>query len=522
MDKFKALWLAAFFWFFSTGVASAAENPAFVNLVNPVRNRVLWQNMAFFDEHLKLMEDLKLPATWLLQYDTLNALEIVSPLKNLKGDEIGALLEVSENLATDADVPYLIGDGEWFRADKVFFSGYGREERLRMADKLFEKFKEVFGFYPKSVGAWYIDAFTLNYLVQKYQIVAAVDCADQYSTDNYQIWGKPWGVPYYPSKFNTLTPARTVRNKLPVVKVQWGLRDPKLGFGRQVADSTYSLQANDYQGHHGLGIDYFEKLLETYLKTQNQFSQATVGLEVGQEGAFLPEFGRQLEVVAKKRDEKGIRILTLSQFADWYRQKFPDVSPSHLISNSDVSWYSSPVVRVGQDVRFYNEEFVENDEVLADKRHVLYRVTGETVNYSRLRQFKKILSNLVLKIINWPWPKYYPAPLKFSQLGKTHVFGLEIGKTKLLGIKFPPFSVGTFDYPFQTLVRFKTWPKINLLAKFFTSDSQLELEEFLANHKGQNLAIFKKEEVSLAKMEELEKAGQKMVLDNSEFQVWQK
>ncbi len=522
MAKFKFIFLALVFWFFSAGLAFASEKPAFVTIVNPVRNRVLWQGISFLEEHVRLLENLKLPSTWLLQYDTLGALEITTPLKERSQDEIGVFLEVSENLATDSEVPYLVGKGEWFRADKVFFSGYEREERQRMADRLFAEFKKIFGFYPKSVGAWYIDAFTLNYLVEKYHVTAVVDCADQYSTDNYQIWGKPWGVPFYPSKFNTLVPAQSRENKLPVVKVQWGLRDPKLGFGRQVSDSTYSLQANDYQGHHELKTDFFEKLLDTYLKTDNQFSQATVGLEVGQEGAFLPEFGRELQVVAEKRDKEGIKILTLSQFADWYREKFPGLSPSHFIGNNDDYWYSSPMVRIGKDSRFYDDEFVEKDLVAADKRQVLYRIAGDTESLTGIRRFKKGLNNLVLGILNLPLPKYYPLPLKFARIDSFNVFGLQIGKTKLLGVKFMPLSVGIFDFPFQALVRFKTWPKINLAARLFTSDSELALEEFLAANHGQPLTVLKKEEISLTKMEELGKMGQKLVLDNSEFQVWQK
>jgi hypothetical protein len=40
-------------------------------------------------------------------------------------------------------------------------------------------FKNIFGEYPASVGSWFIDARTMNYLYDKCKITASCNCKDQ-------------------------------------------------------------------------------------------------------------------------------------------------------------------------------------------------------------------------------------------------------------------------------------------------------------------------------------------------------
>lgn len=514
--------------------AFAAETPAFITIINPIRDREFWHDRGLLERHILASEKYKLPATWLLGYDVLDDEEVTERLKKtLPRDELGVLLEVSEDLATDAQVPYLIGEGDWARADKVFLSGYEPAERKRMIDALFKNFKDVFGDYPRSVGAWYIDAVSLNYLFEKYKIVSVLDCADQYSTDNYQIWGKPWGVPFYPSRFNSLIPAQTLKNKLPVVKIQWALRDPKRALGPTVLESTFSLQANDYQGHHNLGVNYFEELLNIYLKTQSAFSQATVGLEVGQEAKFLPEFERQLQVVARKKEKEGVSVLTMGDFGIWYRNTFPNFSPPMEIKTQEASWSSTPFERKGllkidnkrvEDVRFYREDFLEADLLSADKREKLYRVVpeGQVINLLGRNKPQRFLNQAILRISSLPWPTYHFPPVFWTRIDKSFVIGFKIGPTKIIGLKVNPVKIGVFTYPFQTLVRFKTWPRINLLGRIFKSDSQILLEEFKRVNKDKDLLYFSREDIDVLMEKELEKSGFKKILETSENQAWGK
>ena len=56
---------------------------------------------------------------------------------------------------------------------------YTPEEREKLVDVYMEKFKSIFGEYPKSVGCWFIDAHSLAYMYDKYNIVASCNCRDQ-------------------------------------------------------------------------------------------------------------------------------------------------------------------------------------------------------------------------------------------------------------------------------------------------------------------------------------------------------
>ena len=193
-------------------------NNRFVTLVNPVRGRDLWKDKSLnpIQDQYTTISVYKFPATWLLQYDVLKDAKVLEEIKKFDdSSELGVLLEVSQSSAEAARViyPHAV---PWFNPNAVFLSGYSQSDRRMLIDKLFTDFRESFGYYPKSVGAWWIDSYSLNYLKEKYGIKAAMIVADQKTTDSYGIWGQWWGVPYYPSKVNILTPATSLENKLNV------------------------------------------------------------------------------------------------------------------------------------------------------------------------------------------------------------------------------------------------------------------------------------------------------------------
>lgn len=392
--------LAGLMLFWLTFPTDALASETFVTIVHPVRGRSHWPNRSL--EHLvkqvKLSVDYQLATTWLIQYDALLDEEIVTILKKLpKNHEIGLFLEVSEQLATDAFVPYLIGEGSWARPDKVFFSGYTVFERYRMIDRLMRRFEGIFGYYPTSVGALYIDAASLAYLHEKYGISAVLTYADQYSTDNYQKWGKYFGAPYYPSRQNTLVPAQTEKNQLDVVVTQWALRDPVRGYGSSFKESTYSLQANDYLGHHGLNHDYFAALFAVYAETENPVSQVTIGLETGSEsGPFFAELVEQINSISNYVNQGKIKAVTMATFASWFRQniktnsQFVIESRDMLDSDQWALWWMTPYYRVGlllqdgklilRDLKIYDQSITPVDYVFADKRAVLFRTVSSLID----------------------------------------------------------------------------------------------------------------------------------------------
>lgn len=387
---------------------------SFVAIVNPVRGRDTWVNkdINLLTRHIGPITKRNLSATWLLQYDALKDKEIVEVLKKLpKNQELGLFLEVSEPLATDAFVPYIRGSGSWARPDKVFFSGYSIAQRKRLVDRSVRTFEAEFGYMPKSVGAWYIDAFTLSYLHDQYGITSSVLCSDQYSTDTYETWGKYFGFPYYPSRRNTQIPGSSEKGTLPVVVIQWAQRDPVRSYGLGVAQSTYSMQVNDYIGHHQLPHSYFQKLFETYLNSGNSVNQATIGLEVGTESAFLPEYNDQLEIVSKDSNLIGARVVTMNDFSEWMKRNIPTNS-NYSLSTTDffdpnmwVLWWMTPYYRVKiykngntlsiQDLKIYDELYTTIDDFDPDSREVLYRSVPNKIDELLFHNAVKLTDSLI-------------------------------------------------------------------------------------------------------------------------------
>lgn len=327
-------WLIAGFCLLFVPSARAAQPNQFITIVNPVRiSQYNPDPVASLVAQYSIIKKYSLPVTWLVTYDVISRTDTVKTLGNFSpNQELGLFLEISPGFADAAGIKYH-QTGSWHFANAVFLSGYEQWERIKFMDTVFTKFKEQFGYYPQSVGAWWVDSFSLQYMHDKYGIIANLGVADQYSTDNYQVWGTYWSTPYYPSKTHAGIPADAADNKIGVVTLQWAPREPRRGY----YSSLYSTQ--DYFITPQLDINYFAKLIDL-------FSQVTVGLE----GDFRPdvyqnEYAKQIQVVAKKSALK----VTMGDFAKWYKDKFPDTSPEQKIDFDGMVWYQSPYYRLAID-----------------------------------------------------------------------------------------------------------------------------------------------------------------------------
>jgi len=370
MLKIFTLILGGLLFLISLTPSAFAMEQKQVVLVNPVRGSDFWSHKFSLTETPKKQYEIikknGFPATWLIRYDGLVNPEIQEFIKSLdSSQDIGIFFEITPTLTTAAGVNYN-DTGNWHFAKSVLLTGYTPEDRKKLIDTAFDKFKEVSGKEVKSVGAWWIDAGSLSYMKDKYRITANLDVADQYSTDGYQVWGQYWSTPFYPSKSNALMPAQSEEQKLGIVTMQWATRDPFNGFGNGVFESTYSVQANDYILHN-LGSDYFSKLLDIY-------PQTTVGLENDFSWAeFGKEFENQLNVIKQKQTHQ---VKNMSQFADFYTKSTPLISPNVIIETTDplggpgkvvwintpkyrAAWFANNVGSVVRDLRKYNDNSEE-------------------------------------------------------------------------------------------------------------------------------------------------------------------
>ncbi len=354
----------------------AEDNNRFVVIANPVRISSYTKSPSeSLKSEYEVIKKKSLLATWLLTYDALNNKEILSVVKIMDNkQEFGIFLEVTDNFSDEAGVKYN-NTGFWHHASSVFLSGYIQDERKLLIDTVFEKFKNILGYYPISVGSWWTDSYSLSYMRDKYGITANLVCSDQFATDGYQIWGQPWQIPYYPSKYHSGVFASNLAVKLDVVNLQWASRDPLNGY----YSSLFSTQDYLLRGK-GLDTAYFEKLVRLYSNQgKNEFGQITVGLEadLSPEG-YEEEFFKQMSLVSGLRDREGLKILTMKDFSDWYRKKYPNLSPSSLLETDDllgsglkVVWLQSPKYRLFytvdpttkeitvRDLRFYNADLEE-------------------------------------------------------------------------------------------------------------------------------------------------------------------
>lgn len=166
--------------------------PKIVNIVNFIRlleprdpkitQQVLYETVV---KQVEMMKKYHLGGSFLLQYDALMDARYQRLLKDLpKGTfEIGAWWELPQPLIEKAGLKWR-GRYAWdWHADVGFATGYTPQEREKIIDVYMADFKNIFGYYPKSVASWFIDAHSLNYMYEKYKIVASANCKDQYGTD---------------------------------------------------------------------------------------------------------------------------------------------------------------------------------------------------------------------------------------------------------------------------------------------------------------------------------------------------
>lgn len=338
-------------------------NPKIVNIINFIRlteprdpeitEDVLYQTVV---KQIAIMRKYHLKGTFLLQYDALLDSRYQELLKPLPADsfEIGAWWEMPKPLVLDAGLTWR-GNSSWDpRADVDFSTGYSPEDRRKLADTYMEHFKKIYGRYPLSVGSWFIDAYTLNYLYKKYGIVASCNCKDQIGTDGYTLWGGYWNQAYYPSLKNAYMPAQNANNQIPVPIFRMLGSDPVrqydngLGNERQgvvTLEPVYQFGGGDSAWVHW----YF-----------NQFTEGEclnfAYVQAGQENSFTwnamkKGYKIQMPLIAKLRNENKLTVETLAESGKWFRQKFKVTPATSVTVNNDLN--NKDVQTVWFDSRFY-------------------------------------------------------------------------------------------------------------------------------------------------------------------------
>jgi hypothetical protein len=333
-------------------------------------------------EQVKMMKEYKLRGTFLLQYDALMDSNYQKLLKSLPADsfEIGAWWEIPQPLVENSGMVWR-GRYPWdWHADVGFATGYTPEEREKLVDTYMYDFKRIFGYYPKSVGSWFIDAHTLSYLYQKYDIVASCNCKDQIGTDGYTMWGGYWNQAYYPSKKNAYMPAQNKENQIPVPVFRMLGSDPihqyDNGLGSEVQRVVSLEPVYGKGGGDSAWVGwYFKEFLEGA-------AMEYAYVQTGQENSFTwskmrQGFTIQMPLIARLRDEDKVRVETLAESGAWFRNTY-EVTPAtsvtvmsdHSEKNLKTVWFNSRFFRANllwqkgnlrfRDIHIFNENMESN------------------------------------------------------------------------------------------------------------------------------------------------------------------
>lgn len=307
-----------------------------INVVNFLRGVEPRGPMDLFLPLRKQMEislELRLPTTWLLQYDALVSGPFVEYLKanKAKDHEVGIWFEMNEMHCKAAGVEWRGRPGyEWDHYPDVAFTiGYSESERIKLADTFMAEFKKVWGQYPQSVASWNLDSITMAHLADRYGVDAFAVCRDQIATDGFTIWGAPIAG-YYPSKTNCWSPGLSRKTQISTPVFRMLGQDPVYYF-----ENGYPMPG----GKRGGGPDTMEPVwpsgrspifIRNFL---NMIAEApTLGFayaQLGQENNFgWPEmeaaYPLQMKALATLRDKGSVHVETMGDSGRRFKKAFKE------------------------------------------------------------------------------------------------------------------------------------------------------------------------------------------------------
>jgi len=399
------------------GEVSAPRAPRIVNIYNFVRNSdyrlansedVLYEAT---EQEIQLIKPTGLPATWALQYDALINPRYQKLFKEQLGtnDEIAAWWEIPRPLIEKAGLKWRGHNHEWDSTANVGFSpGYTPEERRKLVDIYMAEFKAVFGYYPRTVGSWFIDEVTLAYMAERYGIVASCNCKDQVGTDGYTLWGGYWNQAYYPSRLNAYMPAQTKAGQIDVPIFRMLGSDP---IYQGYAPGMWTLEP--VYPEAGGSSDWVAWFMNNLI---HQPALAFGYTQAGQENSFGWRAMRtgltlQIALLAEQAKAGEIQVMTLADAGQWFRTKYP-LTPSTTVAYMNdwrhqgrkSVWYNSRFYRLNilwEKDAFYIRDLHRFDEKVVSVTHEVALKTS-SLSYGTLPLMDGALWSGAEKAGIWP------------------------------------------------------------------------------------------------------------------------
>ena len=316
-----------------------------VNIVNFARNcepRAADDSFLFptLQKELELCAGYGFCSTALLQYDALTDPRYPALIKAHARCEPGVWLELTEPQLRDAGLAWK-GDYPWdWRNNVNFLHGYAPEDRKKLIDTAYRRFREIFGAYPRVFGCWAIDAFSFGYIERTYGADAACICRDQYGTDGITLWGGYYNGGYYPCKNNLLCPASRAEDGFhtpvfrmlgpdPIRQYDMGLGDPDAAQSVSTLEPVYPLG--------GGSRDW----VEWYFRENfNGKCLSHAYAQMGQENSFGWEeiekgLPMQFEILSRELQAGRVELLTLGETGKRFSGRFRVTPPAATCVDSD-------------------------------------------------------------------------------------------------------------------------------------------------------------------------------------------
>jgi hypothetical protein len=275
------------------------------------------------------------PVTWLVGYDSLRSATSSAYFKRLlaKNDsqEVGLRLEV---------------DPTWLKAaltqenrtgfelpSNFLLVGYEQTAREKLIDTAMAEYFSVFGRYPKTVAAAYLDAFSLELAASRYSVQTAVITPNnrvQY-INAYQPEERasPHQPVYFPSKTNSLVPSNSQDNRINLA----------LTFLNPAIPGQTNLPLTNMSPE-----DLAEYLTYWSQKELNEFTQLSLGSDNRLSPAVTRTVYRTLfEQIGLQKDRLTLTPVSLETFGDWYLARFPHNSPAFYFAtqnNSSIAYFN--------------------------------------------------------------------------------------------------------------------------------------------------------------------------------------
>lgn len=335
-------------------------------------------------KELELCNKFKFKNTVLLQYDAMLRDDIMNVVKNIgKNSEKGIWIEIVRPLCDKTHIAWNGRDGwdwDWY-VNPGFLPAYEKREKELLIDEIMRKFKEIFGYYPKSAASWLIDAYSMQYMQEKYNVQAFAICREQFGIDAYTLNGGYFNGAYYPSVKNCLCPAQSEEKQINAPVFRLLGPNPIYNYGlnmyEEAGDMPTTMEPAWQTGSDEKQIRWF---FDSYFFNE---SLAFSYMQLGQENSFgwdriKDGLSLQFEILSEYLKKGAAEVMTLGDSGELFKTTYKRTPAEALCafknpiggSISKSVWYNSVNYRINivlegsklyiRDIYKFDENYTEN------------------------------------------------------------------------------------------------------------------------------------------------------------------